>query len=158
MTMARRFNYRRVKIHRNYPIAELAVLVGAHKQTIGRWIAAGLPTTDRKRPHLVRGVDFHAFVQARRPAKQKCKASEFYCFRCRAPKQPAGNMANYRPDSETRGRLVGICPDCDGLIFRATTLAKIDSFEGSLDITLPKAKQRLADSSEALLNDSSNGD
>jgi hypothetical protein len=64
--MARRFNCRRVKIHRNYPVAELAVLIGAHKQTIGRWIAAGLPTTDRKRPYLIRGIDFHAFMWTRR--------------------------------------------------------------------------------------------
>jgi hypothetical protein len=50
--MARRFNYRRVKIHRTYTIAELAARIGAHKQTVGRWIAAGLPTTDSTRPFL----------------------------------------------------------------------------------------------------------
>jgi hypothetical protein len=63
--MARRFNYRRVKIHRNHPVAELADVIGAHKQTISRWIAARLPTTDRKRRHFIRGVDIHAFMQER---------------------------------------------------------------------------------------------
>jgi hypothetical protein len=64
--VARRFTYRRVKIHRNHPVAELADVIGARKQTIGRWIAAGLPTTDRKRRYLIRGVDIHAFMQERR--------------------------------------------------------------------------------------------
>jgi hypothetical protein len=48
--MARRFNYRRVKIHHSYTISELSALIGAHKHTIGRWIAAGLKTTDARRP------------------------------------------------------------------------------------------------------------
>jgi hypothetical protein len=61
--VARRFNYRRVKIHRNYTIAGLADAVGAHKHTVGRWIAAGLPTTDDKRPFLIHGADFHAFMK-----------------------------------------------------------------------------------------------
>jgi len=60
--MARRFNYRRVKIHRNYSIAELAARVGAHRQTVVRWIAAGLPITGAKRSRLVHGADFRAFM------------------------------------------------------------------------------------------------
>ena len=32
--MARRFNYRRVKIHHSYTISELGALTGAHKHTI----------------------------------------------------------------------------------------------------------------------------
>jgi hypothetical protein len=48
--MARRFNIRRVKLHHSYTIAELSALIGAHKHTISRWIAAGLKTTDAKRP------------------------------------------------------------------------------------------------------------
>jgi DNA-binding XRE family transcriptional regulator len=34
--MARRFNYRRVKIHHSYTIAELAALLGVHKHTVRR--------------------------------------------------------------------------------------------------------------------------
>jgi hypothetical protein len=71
--MVRRFNYRRVKIHRNHPAAELADVIGAHKQTIGRWIAAGLPTTDREAPSLIRGVDIHAFMEERRLSVTSCR-------------------------------------------------------------------------------------
>jgi hypothetical protein len=60
--MARRFNYRRVKIHRTYTVAEVAAL-GVHKHTVRRWIAAGLPTTDAKRPLLVNGAELRAFLR-----------------------------------------------------------------------------------------------
>ena len=69
--MTRRFDCRRVKLHRSYTISELSALVGAHKHTIGRWIAAGLKTTDAKRPLLIRGDDFRSFMKAREPIKQR---------------------------------------------------------------------------------------
>lgn len=140
--MPRRFPYRRVKIHRSYTIAELAALVGAHKQTIGRWIAAGLPTTDAKRPLLIRGSDFRAFMKARGPVKQRCQPGEFYCLGCRAPKRPAGGMADYRSLTVSRGSLSGICPTCGRIIYRATSLAKIDQIKGVLGVAFPKAEQR----------------
>ena len=65
--MARRFDCRRVKLHHSYTISELSALIGAHKHTIGRWIAAGLKTTDARRPLLVHGADFRAFMKAREP-------------------------------------------------------------------------------------------
>jgi hypothetical protein len=150
--MAGRHKSRRVKIHRNYTIAELAALIGAHRQTVRRWIAAGLPTTDAKRPLLVRGVDFHTFMKARQPIKQKCKVTEFYCLACRSPKRPDGDMADYVPRTALRGSLSGFCPDCGGEIYRATTLAKLDEIRGELDIAFPRAERRLNDTSAPLLN------
>jgi hypothetical protein len=150
--MPRRFNYRRVKIHRNYTITELADAVGAHKHTVGRWIAAGLPTTDAKRPLLIHGADFHAFMKARKPIKQRCKPGEFYCLGCRAPKRPAGDMADYVPRTTARGSLSGICPACGKMIYRAVSLAKVNQISGGLDVAYPKGEQRLIDTSAALSN------
>jgi hypothetical protein len=150
--VARRFNYRRVKIHRNYTIAELAARIRAHKQTVGRWIAAGLPTTDSTRPFLIRGDEFRAFMRAREPVKQHCQPGEAYCLGCRAPKRPAGNMADYIPRTATRGLLSGICPTCGKMIYRAVTLAKIEQIGGGLDIAHQKAEQRLNDTVAALSN------
>jgi hypothetical protein len=150
--MARRFNYRRVKIHRSYTVAELATVIGAHKQTISRWIAAGLQTTDARRPLLIHGADFRAFMQAREPIKQRCQPGEFYCLGCRAPRRPAGDMADYRPRTALRGSLSGICPTCGRMIYRATTLAKLDQIRGELDIAIPKAEQRLDDLSRPFSN------
>ncbi len=150
--MPRRISSRRVKIHRNYTITELAALMTVHKQTVTRWIAAGLPTTDTRRPRLVRGVDLHEFMEGRRPRKQKCQPGEFYCLACRRPKRPAGEMAEYTPRTALSGSLCGICPDCNRLIYRAATLSKIDEIRGGLDVTFGKAEQRLNDSSVSLSN------
>jgi excisionase family DNA binding protein len=150
--MARRFNYRRVKIHHPYTIAQAAEVLRAHKQTVSRWIAAGLPVTTDKRPFLIHGSDLRAFLQARQPIKQRCQPGEFYCLGCRAPKRPAGNMADYLPRRATRGALGGICPSCGKMIYRAINRARIEQISGGLDIAFPKAERRLSDSSNALLN------
>src|SRR5580658_8486719 len=149
--MAGRFNCRRVKIHHSYTISELSTLIGAHKHTIGRWIAAGLKTTDARRPLLIPGADFRAFMKARAPIKQRCQPGELYCFGCRAPRRPALDMADYHPRTALRGLLSGICA-CGRMIYRATTLAKLDQIRGGLDVAFPMAEQRLDDSASALPN------
>jgi Helix-turn-helix domain len=147
--MARRFNCRRVKIHRNYEIAELAALLGVHKHTVSRWIAVGLPTTD-KRPLLVHGADLRAFLEAREPKKQKCRPGEFYCLSCRAPKRPAFDMADYTPSAPSRGLLSGFCPACERPIYRAVNLATIEQKLGGLKVALPIAERRINDISSPL--------
>ena len=150
--MARRFNYRRVKIHRNYTIAEAAHVLGVHKHTVSRWIAAGLPTTDDRRPLLIHGADLRAFLKARQPVKQRCQPGEFYCLLCRAPRRPALDMAHYRPLTALRGLLSGICPACGRMIYRAASLAKLDGITGGLEVAFPNAQQRIDDGHSALLN------
>ena len=150
--MAKRLNGRRVKIHRNYTIAEAAAVMGAHKHTVRRWIAAGLPTTDAKRPFLIHGNDIRAFLKAREPEKQKCRPGEFYCLRCRAPRRPAGDMADYTPKTSARGMLTGICPSCDTLIHRAANLATIEQKAAGLNVTFQRAQRRLHDTFSPLSN------
>jgi hypothetical protein len=150
--MARRFDLRRVKIHRNYTIAEAADTVGAHKHTVSRWIAAGLPTTDAKRPLLIHGADLRAFLRAREPIKQPCRPGEFYCLRCRAPRRPAGNMADYLPRTASRGLMRGICPTCETLIHCAASLGTIAKRSGGLEVAFPRAERRIDDSASALSN------
>lgn len=132
--MAKRLNGRRVKIHRNYTIAEAASVLGAHKHTVSRWIAAGLPTTDDRRPYLICGKDIRAFLKAREPVKQICRPGEFYCLRCRAPRRPAGDLADYVPKTASRGLLTGICPTCEAMIHRAASLGTIEQKAGGLKI------------------------
>lgn len=68
--MTKRYNCRRVKIHRNYTLAEVAVLLGVHKHMVSRWAAAALQTTDARRPLLIHGEDLRAFLRARERANQ----------------------------------------------------------------------------------------
>lgn len=149
----RLYNPNLAKINRSYTVEEAADLYGVFKGTVRAWIKAGLPVLDDKRPMLILGGDLAAFHQARRTKnKQKCKSGEIYCVSCRAPKAPAGNMADYRIVTGKIGNLQAICPDCDRIINRCVSLAKLEQVCGNLDITLPQALQRLTDSNQPSVN------
>lgn len=149
----RRPNYRLVKTHRNYTVEEIARLFGMHKNTVRAWIKAGLPTCDSKRPILILGRDLATFLQARRTKnKQPCQPGEIYCVHCRAPKQPAGDMAEYQPITATLGNLIGICPDCEGMIFRRTSLAKLAQIRGKLEVTITEARRQVSETVEPTVN------
>ena len=149
----RRPNYRLVKIHRSYTVEEAARLFGVHKNTVRAWVKAGLPTCDSRRPTLILGRDLRAFLQERRTKnKRPCKPGEIYCVRCRAPKRPAGDMADYQPITASLGNLIGICPDCNGMIYRRASSTKLTEIQGNLDITFTEAERRVSDSSLPIVN------
>jgi hypothetical protein len=149
----RRPNYRLVKIHRNYTVEEIARLFGAHKNTVRQWFKSGLKTLDRRRPLLVHGSELSAFLRDRKQNnKRPCQPGEFYCLRCRAPKQPDGDMADYLPITERLGNLEGICPDCGSMIYRRASLAKLDQIRGKLDITFREAPGQVSERQEPSLN------
>ena len=145
--MARRNpNHRLVKIHRSYTVQEIANLFGKHKNTVRHWIKDGLATVDDKRPVLILGHDLTAFLKARGVKnKQTCKPGELYCVRCRAPRFPAGGIAEYTSITEKYGNLVAICPDCDAIMNRRVSLAKIEQIRGKMEISFPEAVQHIID-------------
>ena len=146
-------NYRLVKIHRNYTVEDIAGLFGAHKNTVRQWIKAGLEPLDRRRPLLVHGSDLSAFLRDRKQKnKRPCKPGEVYCVRCRAPKQPDGDMADYLPITERLGNLEGICPDCGAMIYRRASLAKLAQIRGKLNITFREAPRQVSKRGEPSLN------
>lgn len=143
----RRPNYRIVKIHRNYTVEKIAKLFGIHKNTVRHWVKEeGLATIDDKRPMLILGPVLMAFLQARRVKnKRTCKPGELYCVRCRAPRLPAGNMADYTPVTEKFGNLVAICPDCNAIMNRRVSMARIGEFTGKVDISFAEALRRIVE-------------
>jgi hypothetical protein len=146
-------NYRRVKRHRSYTVEEIAGLLTTHKNTVRRWVKAGLSTCDEKRPTLISGYQLAAFLQARRARnKQTCQPGEMYCVRCRAPKVPAGDMADYVPVTEKVGNLEAICPDCNSIMNRRVSMAKLVQVRGKMDITFPQALRRLSEINQPTVN------
>jgi hypothetical protein len=146
-------NHRLVKINRSYTIEEIAILFNAHKNTVRRWVKEGLAATDDKRPMLILGHTLMVFLQARRTKNKRiCKPGEIYCVRCRAPRLPAGSMAEYRPVTEKFGNLTAICPDCHSIMNRRVSLAKIDQICSGMDITYSDAVQRLRESFQLTVN------
>jgi len=138
-------NHRRVKVHRNYTVEDISRLFGSHPNTVRDWIKhRGLPTIDQRRPLLVHGLDLADFLQKRRAKnKQQCQPGQMFCLRCRKPQKPAGDMADYQPITAIRGNLVGICPSCEAMIYRAVSLGKLDQVRGNLQVTQPQALRHI---------------
>jgi|SRR5271168_1257677 len=128
--MAKRFaNHRLVKIHLNYTVEEIALLLNVHKNTVRSWIKEGLPTCDDRRPVLILGVQLADFLKARRTKnKQPCKIGEFYCLRCRVPRFPAESMADCLTVTDKIGHLQAICPICYSVMNLRISLARLDLF------------------------------
>jgi len=152
--MGKRYpNPRLVKIHRSYTVEEVARLLGKHKNTVRNWVKDGLTTIDDKRPMLILGHDLVAFIKKRRAKnKQSCKPGELYCVRCRAPKLPAGDMAEYSPITEKFGNLIAICPDCDSIMNRRVSLARIGEVCGNMDISFPKELRHIVKRTKPSIN------
>lgn len=152
--MAKRHpNHRHVKIHRSYTVEEIASLFSIHKNTVRGWIKTGLHPSDDKRPMLILGRDLAAFLQARRVKnKQTCQLGEIYCVRCRAPKNPAGDMADYQAVTEKLGNLVAICPDCNSIMNRRVSFAKLGQFREKINITFPQALRHISESNQPTIN------
>ena len=149
----RRPNHRLVKIHRNYTVYEIATLTGRTRNTVRQWVKQGLPTIAHTRPMLVLGADLANYLRMRRLKNRRpCQAGELYCVRCRAPKPPAGEMAEYRPATATLGSLVGICPDCDALMYRRVSVAKLEQVRGKLDIAMPQAPRHISETDSSSVN------
>jgi hypothetical protein len=149
----RQSNYRRVKIHRNYTVEEVARLFCKHKNTVREWIKAGLPICDGKRPTLILGCDLAAFLRERQAKRKRpCQSGEMYCVRCRSPKKPAGNLVDYKRLTDKIGNLTAICPDCDGLINQRVNAAKFESVTAKMEVPFPQAQKRLGESYEPTVN------
>jgi len=151
--MSKRINPNLVKIHRSYTVEEVANLLSVHKNTVRIWIKGGLGVNDNKRPTLILGAELKIYLQSKRSKnKRKCKPFEIYCIRCRTPQSPAGNMVDYEPLTDSTGRLVGLCPTCNGIINKYFSIANIEQISDKLDITLPKALKHINESINPLVN------
>ena len=140
----RRVNPRLVKVHRNYSVEQVAQLFDLHKNTVRNWLKQGLPVVDERRPTLILGRELSRFLHERRQkSRQTCGPGRIFCIACRAPKVPAGKMAECILTGPCTGNLCGICPDCDRLIYRRVNLAKIDAVRGELEITFTQPPSRI---------------
>ena len=102
---------------------------GCHRNTVRNWQRQGLEPIDDKRPIVFEGAALAAFLEARRnKRRRRLSPGEMCCAPCRAAKEPAGDIADYLPLTETRGNLRGICPTCGRLIHRFVSRAKSSCF------------------------------
>jgi len=136
---------RRVKIHRCYTIDELARVLGVARGSVRRWIKSGLPALRDQKPMLILGEDALHFLSARKRSRSKCEPDECYCVKCRTPRRPAGDMAEFVPLTDTTGNLRGICPDCGSLMHKRIRCDAIEPLRAVLDVTIAQAVPSLKD-------------
>lgn len=139
-------NYRLVKIHRNYSVEQVAGLFHVHKNTVRMWKKTGLNPIDLRRPALFHGAELAEFIRQRRQSRKRpCAPGEMFCVRCRAPRKPAGNIADYIPLTVTYGNLEGICAECNTMMYRRASLARLTQFRGELEITFTEPGRRVTE-------------
>jgi hypothetical protein len=142
----RRHTARRLKKLRTYNVREAAKVTGATPETVRRWRVAGLEPVVGIYPTIFRGVDIIAFLKQRKTRrKAPCGPGRMYCFRCKAPKTPAFDEAEFRPDGPVLGTLIGLCPNCAATMIRRTSIAKLKAAAGNLTVAIKSADPRLVE-------------
>ncbi len=153
-------NSRLAKIHRSYTVDDLSRLLKIHKNTVRNWLKQGLEPIDGQRPTLIRGEELRRFLAERRSrSKETCGPGRIFCLPCRAPKVPAGRIADCIQTGDTAGTLQGICPDCNRMIYRKLNPQKLDAVRGDLEVIVTRAGTRLRERAGPFVNcDSIEGD
>jgi hypothetical protein len=137
---------RRVKTLRSYSVNDIVALYGVHPHTVRLWPKSELAATDDRRPTLVRGLELHHFVRAKRMARKRpCLPGTLYCVKYREPRHPALNMAELRKLSATTGDLQGFCPACESMMHRRVSLARLVAIRDGLDVSPTQQQERLAE-------------
>ena len=150
---ARRINPNRIKLHRCYSVAELAICCDVHKNTVRHWQAKGLKPIEPCRPFLFHGAtarEFFARTNANR--KRPCPPGTFYCFKCREPRAPAGGMVEATRKNETTGNLSAICEACGTMMHRRARLAAIAVIMPNLDVQIKEVGPRICEHTKPSLN------
>src|SRR5215831_7651877 len=146
-------NPRLAKIHRSYSVEDTSRLFKIHKNTVRHWLKQGLEPIDDHRPTLIRGEELRRFLTERRArAKRACGPGRIFCLPCRAPKVPAGNMAECVEVADTIGTLQGICPDCNRMIYRRLNPQKLNDVRGNLEVTVTRAGARIEEPTKPNVN------
>jgi hypothetical protein len=125
----RRYNVCLIKATWPYTVQEIAELFDIHKNAVLRWLKEGLRADRSQRPYLIRGDELTRFLNERQNGKRvQCAPDEFFCFKCRAPREAYLGIADIAIESPTRFRIKALCSVCDTSMNKAQNvrdLAKI---------------------------------
>jgi hypothetical protein len=153
----RRINPRAVKLHRSYNVPELAICFGVHRNTIRQWQRDGLSPIDKARPILFQGATVQEFLLRRnKKRKRPCPTGTLYCFRCREPRKPALNMADFVPVTALWGNVRALCETCETLMNRRAQQGALTAILPNCDVRIVEGELRLKRSALPSLNSAQN--
>lgn len=134
--MAKRVSPRKLKKHRTYTYDEAGAVLGISPHTLRAWSTNGLTVMTSGKPHFILGAELIRYIE-KRQAKRTVKADlgEMYCFRCKALQSPLWAMVDYIPINDSRGRLMGLCAVCEGVLQRFAGKDDLGKFEQVYEIT-----------------------
>ncbi len=142
--MAKRYNARAIKKNQTYTFEEAAEALGVHEQTVRAWGGRGLRVLRSKTPHLILGDDLRRYLSAsEQRRKRPMGPNELFCLKCREPKTPEGNLADFSAAGPGRGLLSGICPDCGRMCQRFVRMDQLAFVAPDLDLNISAHSERL---------------
>lgn len=122
----RTYNVRRIKATWPYTVQEIAAPFNIHKNAVLRWIKEGLRADKITREYLIRGTELMRFLSDRQRKKtHPCAINEFFCFKCRAPRQTYLDIVDMVIQSPHRFRLKGLCAVCGIRMNKALGIGKL---------------------------------
>ena len=131
----RTYNLRLIKATWPYSVREIADLYDVHKNLVLRWLKEGLQANRDKRPPLVRGDELARFLSVRQQSrKRKCAATEFFCFKCRAPREAYLGIADVVIESPSRFRLKAICTVCSTAVNKMQGIEKLQKIQNTFHV------------------------
>jgi hypothetical protein len=132
--MARRFSSRGICKDRVYTIKMAARTIDVSEATFRKWPKDGLRLVTDQRPYLIRGADLIEFLQKREAANKVTMArGQFFCMRCKAPRDPVDGSVSYQPTTDLTGRLSATCGVCGGKVGQFCSATKAVDFIASGD-------------------------
>lgn len=127
--MAWRFQTRGLCKDRVYTIKMAARTIGVSEARFRQWSKDGLRLIAEQRPYLVRGADLIEFLQKRDAAnKVSMGDGQFFCMRCKGPRNPREGSVTYTATTSQTGRLSGICDTCGGKLGQFCSASKAVDF------------------------------
>jgi hypothetical protein len=131
----RTYNVRLIKATWPYSVQEIAALLHVHKNAVLRWLNEGLQADKSQRPFLVRGDELIRFLSARQQSrKRKCGCTEFFCFKCRAPRETYLGIVDILVESADRFRMKGLCVVCGTPVNKMQGMRNLEKIKGIFNV------------------------
>lgn len=131
----RTYNLRLIKATWPYSVREIAALYDVHKNLVLRWLKEGLQANRDKRPFLIRGSELIRFLSVRQQSrKRKCAVAEFFCFKCRAPREAYLGIANVVIESPSRFRVKALCAVCSTAVNKMQGIEKLQKIQNTFHV------------------------
>lgn len=141
-----RLDRRKIKRHYSYTVEEAARTIGAARGTVRRWLAKDLPSIRDRKPFLILGEDLADYMAREARPKRSCPAGTCYCVKCREPRRPDGDMAEFVPINAHSGNFRALCPECGTLMHRRMSMKQLEAIRAFLDVAIVERQRRLTDS------------